>query len=229
MFLESLTNLKNIIDTFSTTIFVIDPETELTLSPAIKIVPETPSSLISIDDVREMIALTGTKQTKELYFIIKYAEQLTDSASNAILKTAEEPGNHIHIIMLTTHPSRLLSTIRSRSMLFYIKKTNSLSTPPSVSPEIMDYAKKLLVADKSTLLTLAEELSKKKAKKTDGEADSDKSYILKVIETTIELAYKSYFKTKNQQFLKKINGLSTAYDNIARNGNKKLQLVANLI
>ena len=131
--------------------------------------------------------------------------------------------------MLTTHPSRLLPTIRSRSMLFYIKKTNSLSTPPSVSPEIMDYAKKLLVADKSTLLTLAEELSKKKAKKTDGETDSDKSYILKVIETTIELAYKSYFKTKNQQFLKKINGLSTAYDNIARNGNKKLQLVANLI
>ena len=73
MFLENLTNLKNIIDTFSTTIFVIDPETELTLSPAIKIAPETPSSLISIDDVREMIALTGTKQTKELYFIIKYA------------------------------------------------------------------------------------------------------------------------------------------------------------
>ena len=222
MFLENLTNLKNIIDTFSTTIFVIDPETELTLSPAIKIAPETPSSLISIDDVRGMIALTGTKQTKELYFIIKYAEQLTDSASNAILKTAEEPGNHIHIIMLTTHPSRLLPTIRSRSMLFYIKKTNSLSTPPSVSPEIMDYAKKLLVADRSTL-------SKKKAKKTDGEADSDKSYILKVIETTIELAYKSYFKTKNQQFLKKIIGLSTAYDNITRNGNKKLQLVANLI
>ena len=93
----------------------------------------------------------------------------------------------------------------------------------------MDYAKKLLVADKSTLLTLAEELSKKKAKTTDDEADSDKSYILKVIETTIELAYKSYFKTKNQQFLKKINGLSTAYDNISKNGNKKLQLVANLI
>ena len=118
MFLESLTNLKNIIDTFSTTIFVIDPETEVNLNPAIKIAPETPSSLISIDDVREMIALTSTKQTKELYFIIKYAEQLTDSASNAILKTAEEPGNHIHIIMLTTHPSRLLPTIRSRSMLF---------------------------------------------------------------------------------------------------------------
>ena len=227
MFLESLTNLKNIIDTFSTTIFVIDPETELNLSPAIKIAPETPSSLISIDDVREMLTLTGTKQTKELYFIIKYAEQLTDSASNAILKTAEEPGNHIHIIMLTT--SRLLSTIRSRSMLFYIKKTNSLSTPPAVSPEIMDYAKKLLVADKSTLLALAEELSKKKAKKGDGENDSDKTYILKVIETTIELAYKSYFKTQNQQFLKKITGLSFAYDNISKNGNKKLQLVANLI
>ena len=71
--------------------------------------------------------------------------------------------------------------------------------------------------------------SKKKTKKTEGETDSDKSYTLKVIETTIELAYKSYFKTKNQQFLKKINGLSIAYDNISKNGNKKLQLVANLI
>ena len=76
MFLESLTNLKNIIDTFSTTIFVIDPETELNLNPAIKIVPETPSSLISIDDVREMIALTGTKQTKELYLLLNTQSNL---------------------------------------------------------------------------------------------------------------------------------------------------------
>ena len=93
----------------------------------------------------------------------------------------------------------------------------------------MDYAKKLLVADNPTLLSLAEELSKKKFKKSEGETDSDKAYLLKVIETTIELAYKSYYKTKNQQFLKKITGLTVAYDNINNNGNKKLQLIANLI
>ena len=75
----------------------------------------------------------------------------------------------------------------------------------------------------------SEELSKKKLKKSESEADSDKAFLLKVIETTIELAYKSYYKTKNQQFLKKIPGLTVAYDNINNNGNKKLQLIANLI
>ena len=229
MFLDSLSNIPEIINAFSTTIFAIDPETEIPLKPIYTVAPENSSSIISIDDIREITGLASSKQVKELYFVIKYAEQLSEKASNALLKTAEEPGSHVHIILLTKHPARILPTIRSRAMLFYTKQTNTLAIPPKVTPEIMDYAKKLLVADNSTLLSLAEELSKKKPKKSEGEADPDKAYLLKVIETTIELAYKSYYKTKNQQFLKKITGLTIAYDNINNNGNKKLQLIANLI
>jgi hypothetical protein len=114
-------------------------------------------------------------------------------------------------------------------MLFYLKITGSLVSPPDVPPEILDYAKKLLVADKDQLVHLVEDLVKRKPKKSDPDSDNDKAFILKVIETTIELAYKSFYKTNNQLFLKKITGLDLAYQNISKNGNKKLQLLANLI
>ena len=112
-------------------------------------------------------------------------------------------------------------------MLFYYRIPNTLTAPPRVSTEILDYAKKLLVSDKYTLIQLAEDLSKKKLKKSTTE--SDKTFILNIIESTIALAYKSYYKTNNKLFLKKIIGLDQAYQNISKNGNKKLQLIANLI
>ena len=114
-------------------------------------------------------------------------------------------------------------------MLFYLKTSGNLISPPDVSAEILDYAKKLLVADKDNLINLTEELAKRKPKKSDPDPNNDKAFILKIIETTIELAYKSFYKTNNQLFLKKVEGLDQAYQNISKNGNKKLQLLANLI
>ena len=60
--------------------------------------------------------------------------------------------------------------------------------------------------------------------------DIRREYAATVIATTIELAYKSYFKTKNEVFVKKIPGLIEAYSNIKDTGcNIKLQLIAALI
>ena len=173
--------------------------------------------------------LTKNKQTQDFFLAIRHAELLSERSSNVLLKTIEEPGEHIHIILLTQKPFQLLPTIRSRSMLFYLKTSGNLVSPPDVSAEILDYAKKLLVADKDNLINLTEELAKRKPKKSDPDPDNDQAFILKIIETTIELAYKSFYKTNNQLFLKKVEGLDQAYQNISKNGNKKLQLLANLI
>ena len=229
MFFDSIKQIPEIIQDFSTTIFVVDPELSLPLKPLVIAEPPSADTLISIDEIRDIIRLTETKQTANLFLLVRHAELLTESASNALLKTIEEPGNQIHIIFLTQKPHLLLPTIRSRAILFRLKQKNMLASPPKVTPEILDYAKKLLVATPTSLLDLAEELSKKKPKKTAGNQENDKTFILKIIETTIELAYKSYFKTRNPLFLKKIEGLDTAYSNISKNGNKKLQLVANLL
>ena len=222
MFIDSPEKIPQISHAFSTTIFVVNPDIKLNLTPQVSLSLNADSIDSQIDEVRELLQLTRNKQTKELYLVIRHAELLSEKSSNVLLKTIEEPGEHIHILLLTQKPFQLL-------MLFYLKTTGNLVSPPDVPPEILDYAKKLLVADKDQLVHLAEELVKRKPKKSDPDSDNDKAFILKIIETTIELAYKSFYKTNNQLFLKKITGLDLAYQNISKNGNKKLQLLANLI
>jgi len=229
MFIDSLEKIHEITRAFSTTIFAVDPNIKLSLTPLVSLSLNADSINSQIDEVRELMQLTKNKQTQDLFLAIRHAELLSERSSNVLLKTIEEPGEHIHIILLTKKPFQLLPTIRSRSMLFYLKTSGNLISPPDVSAEILDYAKKLLVADKDNLINLTEELAKRKPKKSDPDPNNDKAFILKIIETTIELAYKSFYKTNNQLFLKKVEGLDQAYQNISKNGNKKLQLLANLI
>jgi DNA polymerase III subunit delta' len=48
------------------------------------------------------------------FFIIDDAHKMNDAASNALLKTLEEPPSTTHIFLVTSKPDALLSTIRSR-------------------------------------------------------------------------------------------------------------------
>ena len=43
---------------------------------------------------------------------------LSRAASNALLKTLEEPPEHVHFVLATTDPYKLLDTVRSRSQRF---------------------------------------------------------------------------------------------------------------
>lgn len=54
-------------------------------------------------------------------YIIDEAHQLTSQASNAFLKTLEEPSSRTKFIFCTTKPWKLLSTIRSRCLPFYLE------------------------------------------------------------------------------------------------------------
>lgn len=69
-----------------------------------------------IDDVRslkETIALAPSLSKKKIY-IIDEAHMLTTEASNALLKTLEEPPDHVIFILATTNPEKLPVTVRSR-------------------------------------------------------------------------------------------------------------------
>ena len=50
-------------------------------------------------------------------FIIEDAEKLNETAANSLLKTLEEPPATTHIVLLTSRPSALLPTIRSRCQM----------------------------------------------------------------------------------------------------------------
>jgi DNA polymerase-3 subunit delta' len=50
-------------------------------------------------------------------FIVEDAEYMNDAASNALLKTLEEPPPTSHLILTTSNPTALLATIRSRCQI----------------------------------------------------------------------------------------------------------------
>src|SRR4029434_4293587 len=49
--------------------------------------------------------------------IVEDADYMNDGASNALLKTLEEPPATTHLILTTTNPMALLATIRSRCQM----------------------------------------------------------------------------------------------------------------
>jgi len=70
-----------------------------------------------IEDVRNLrdaVKLSPAKARKKVY-IIDEAHMLTTEAANALLKTLEEPPEHVMFILATTNPEKLVETIRSRT------------------------------------------------------------------------------------------------------------------
>jgi DNA polymerase-3 subunit gamma/tau len=77
-----------------------------------------------IDDIRNLkdaVKLSPAKAKKKVY-VIDEAHMLTTEASNALLKTLEEPPDHVMFILATTIKEKLIETIRSRSTNIIFKR-----------------------------------------------------------------------------------------------------------
>ena len=66
-----------------------------------------------IRDIREKVNFAPAQGRRKVY-IIDEAHMLTDAASNAFLKTLEEPPEHVIFVLCTTEAHRILPTIISR-------------------------------------------------------------------------------------------------------------------
>ncbi|QER42323.1 DNA polymerase III subunit gamma/tau [Thermodesulfobacterium sp. TA1] len=77
-----------------------------------------------IDQIREIIENLKYAPTrgKAKVYIIDEAHMLTKEASNALLKSLEEPPSHVYFILATTEPNRLLPTILSRCQRYDFRK-----------------------------------------------------------------------------------------------------------
>jgi DNA polymerase-3 subunit gamma/tau len=71
----------------------------------------------NIRDLREKIKFLPVFLRKKIY-IIDEAHQITDAAFNALLKTLEEPPEHVIFVMATTDPNKVIKTIMSRCQRF---------------------------------------------------------------------------------------------------------------
>jgi DNA polymerase-3 subunit gamma/tau len=75
----------------------------------------------SVEDVREIRSNVGTVASasgSRRVYILDEAHMLSRAASNALLKTLEEPPEHAHFVLATTEPYKLPPTIRSRTQRF---------------------------------------------------------------------------------------------------------------
>lgn len=66
-----------------------------------------------IRDIRDKVNFAPVEGSRKIY-IIDEAHMLTDQASNAFLKTLEEPPGHVIFILCTTEAQKILPTIVSR-------------------------------------------------------------------------------------------------------------------
>ncbi len=82
----------------------------------IRVEPPEPGKAIGIDRIRELaepLSLT-TRTNQYRIVIVRPADRLNSAAANALLKTLEEPGQGILIILLTARGWNLPPTIKSR-------------------------------------------------------------------------------------------------------------------
>ncbi len=193
--------------------------------PSVQIIKVAPGKnhKIAIEQIREVISRSNTRQTSDTYVLISMADRMNEPAQNGFLKLLEEPPENYHFVMQVKDASLLLPTVLSRGDLYVLKTSSPLESAVSADALTKSYAKLLITAKPSDLPGLAKRLTSEKIYKKDG-----RGFTLAVVECAIEILYKSYFKTKKLAYLKKLPKLVALHDNLKQNGHIKLHLVADL-
>ncbi|MDX6619590.1 MAG: polymerase subunit gamma/tau [Gaiellales bacterium] len=91
---------------------------------ALDVIEMDAASHRGIDDIREIVERVAQQPAEGRFkiYILDEAHSLTADASNALLKTLEEPPPHVVFVLCTTDPAKLLSTIRSRCQRFAFRR-----------------------------------------------------------------------------------------------------------
>ena len=220
MFFESVDEICGIAGKVGTSVFVVPANISVEIKNALVLEPDG-KSVITIEQVREVLARLSVRQTSDVFVVIRPAEALGLEASNAMLKNLEEPGNKVHFVLITDKLSLILPTILSRSAVYFLREKVDFDSPVEADAKVLDIARRLVVARASDLPALAEEITKKK--------DGVRAYALSVLAVAVEILYKSYLKTGKDVFLNKIPRFISTHDAIFQNGHIKLHLVADLL
>ncbi len=114
---------------------------EITEGRAVDVIEIDGASNRSIDDIRELrdnVQYLPTKGRRKV-FIIDEVHMLTREAFNALLKTLEEPPEHVLFIFATTEPHKIPITILSRCQRFDFKRITL--------PMLRDYLKHVATSE----------------------------------------------------------------------------------
>ncbi len=96
---------------------------EIALGTSLDVIEIDAASNRGIDQIRELREMVryAPAASRSKVVILDEAHMLTGEASNALLKTLEEPPERVIFVMATTQPEDLEDTIRSRSQHFHFR------------------------------------------------------------------------------------------------------------
>mgnify|MGYP000051508407 CR=1 FL=1 len=112
------------------------------------------ASHTGVDDVRDLIDNAQYMPSRGRYkvYLIDEVHMLSRNAFNALLKTLEEPPEHVKFLLATTDPQKLPVTVLSRCLQFNLKRL----TPEQIGGQIqLIVVAESIAADASAIALLA--------------------------------------------------------------------------
>jgi DNA polymerase III subunit gamma/tau len=129
--------------------------TEIRAGNAVDVIEIDAATNRGIDEIRELREAARYKPARDRFkiYILDEAHQITDAAFNALLKTLEEPPDHIVFMLATTQPEDIPQTIRSRCQHFSFRAVKF----EDIVGQLRDLAgREKIEADDDALALLAE-------------------------------------------------------------------------
>ena len=133
---------------------VCDSCREIAAGTSLDVIEIDAASNRGIDQIRELREMVryAPAASRNKVVILDEAHMLTGEASNALLKTLEEPPERVTFVMATTQPEDLVDTIRSRSQHFHFRAL----TFNEITARLAEIAKKEnLKVDEGALAVIA--------------------------------------------------------------------------
>lgn len=204
--------------------------------------------IISVVLVRKLYEQTRTKIDSRI-IIIDYAERMATVAQNAFLKLLEEPTPGSTFILVTHEPQKLLPTVKSR-----VQKLDMLPITKAQSEALLDDLRVSDATKRTQILYMAMGLPAEITKLAADEAyfnhnaqfvrdardllqattydklllaqkyKDDRRGALHLIETAMNILRQSLVVDHQPAMTKKLDLLLATYDQVAANGNIRLQL-----
>ncbi len=197
--------------------------------------------IIKISAVREMIQTIYEKPilSDRKIYIINDVDKMTVEAQNSLLKTLEEPPEYAVLILISSNPDMILSTIKSRCSKLIFKKLNKeeiteilkeKNINKQISDEMYDFFEGS--ADKAIKITQNEEQYKpllefvEKIKQEDkldflikNKEIFSKDNINEILEYLIVLLYHKGQKSNEENYLECINIVQETMNCLKANSN----------
>ncbi|MFA7253723.1 MAG: DNA polymerase III subunit gamma/tau [Patescibacteria group bacterium] len=204
---------------------VCDACSDINLGRSIDVIEIDAASNTGVDNIRDLIEkarLMPTNSLKKVY-IIDEVHMLSKGAFNALLKTLEEPPEHVIFIMATTEVHKIPATILSRAQRYDFKRASkddlienlervSESEKMTIDREVLDLIAAASAGGHRDALSLLEQLNSisgkitlEKAREVLGLAKSEE--ILKLIGTI--------FNNQPEEGLKIVQSLYTNGSDLA--------------